>query len=124
MTEFEAMQLILDLETHAGEQGDYFVTALFAFVVVIYLFGQNMTKGMISVICGIYTAYAFLNIAAVWAAMNRIIDIQEQWPSILGATSAPDSFIFIAPLFWLCVWGASIFFMILVLRNKIEPLGE
>lgn len=121
MTEYEALQLILDLESRAGEQGDYFVTALFAFVVVIFLFAQKMTKGMIGVICGIYTAYAFLNIAAVWAAMNRIVDIQEKWPSVLGDTSAPDSFIYIAPLFWLCVWGASIFFMVLVLRNKIHP---
>ncbi len=121
MTEYEAMQIILELETRAGEQGDYFVTALFAFVVVIYLFASKMTNAMVGLICGIYTAYAFLNIAAVWGAMSRIQNIKDKWPSILGETSAPESFVYVAPLFWICVWAASILFMLLVLRNKIEP---
>jgi len=120
MTEYEAFQLIVDLETRAGEQGEYFVTALFAFVVVIYLAGKKMSKAMIAVTCAIYSAYAFLNIAAVWAAMNRIVKIQERWPSSMGATSAPDSAVYFVPLFWLSVWGASIFFMILVLRRNTD----
>jgi hypothetical protein len=120
MTEHEAFQLIIDLETRAGEQGDYFVTALFAFVVVIYLAGKEMTKAMIAVTCIIYSAYAFLNIAAVWAAMNRIVKIQEMWPSSMGATSAPDSAVYFVPLFWLSVWGASMFFMTLVLRRSTD----
>lgn len=119
MTEYEALELILQLETRAGEQGEYFVTALFAFVVVIYLFGQKMTKAMIVILSSIYSAYAFLNILAVWAAMNRIVEIQEVWPSVLGNTSAPDSAIYIVPLFWVSVWGASMLFMVLVLKQKI-----
>jgi hypothetical protein len=120
MTEYEAFQIIIDLETRAGEQGDYFVTALFGFVMVIYLFGQKMTKSMIVVICTIYTAYAFLNIASVWAAMDRIVLIQNQWPSALGNTSAPEASVYFAPLFWIVVWGASMLFMVLVLKQKIQ----
>jgi hypothetical protein len=124
MTEYEAFQLILELETRAGEQGSYLVTALFAFVVVIYLAGRRMTRAMLGVTCAIYSAYAFLNIAAVWAAMNRIVQLQAQWPSTMGALSAPPSAVYFVPLFWFCVWGASKFFMFLVLRRTIETPQE
>jgi len=122
MTEYEAFQLIIELETRAGEQGGYFVTALFAFVVVIYLAGKEMTKAMIAVTCAIYSAYAFLNIAAVWAAMNRIVVIQEKWPSSMGAISAVESAVYFVPLFWCSVWGASMLFMTLVLRAYPKTL--
>jgi len=124
MTEYEAFQLIIELETRAGEQGGYFVTALFAFVVVIYLAGKEMTKAMIAVTCAIYSAYAFLNIAAVWAAMNRIVVIQEKWPSSMGAISAVESAVYFVPLFWCFVWGASMLFMTLVLKRNIESPKE
>ena len=121
MTEYEAFELILELATRAGEQGDYFVTALFAFVVVIYLAGKEMTKAMIAVTCAIYSAYAFLNIAAVWAALSRIVQVQETWPSTMGAISATPSAVYFVPLFWLSVWGASMLFMTLVLRRNTKP---
>ena len=119
MTESEALQLILELEARAGEQGEYLVTALFAFVVVIYLAGRQMTRGMLGVTCAIYSAYAFLNIAAVWNAMRRIVLLQEAWPSALGPQSAPPSSVYFVPLFWFFAWGASMFFMALVLRRDI-----
>jgi hypothetical protein len=119
MTEYESIQLIIELETRAGEQGSYFVTAMFAFVMVIYLFGHKMTKAMIAVISSIYTAYAFLNIAAVWAAMDTILEVQEMWPSSLG-DMVPQSAVYFTPLFWITVWAASILFMVLVLRKEIE----
>ena len=120
MTEYEAFQIIIDLETRAGEQGEYFVTALFAFVMVMYLFGQKMTKSMVVVLSTVYSAYAFLNIAAAWAAMDRILQIQDKWPSALGNTSAPESSVYFLPLFWISVWAASMLFMVLVLKQKIE----
>lgn len=120
MTEYEAFQIIIELETRSGEQGEYFVTALFAFVMVIYLFGQKMTNSMVVVLCAIYSAYAFLNIGAVWSAMNRIDQIQNEWPSVLGVISVTESSVYFAPLFWVIVWAASILFMVLVLKQVIE----
>ncbi len=120
MSEYESLQLILELETRAGEQGDYFVTALFAFVVVIYLFGQKMTMSMVFIIGAIYSAYSFLNFGAIWAAMDRIVEVQEKWPTGLVTGQTPESATPFILFFWLSVWAASMLFMVLVLKQKIE----
>jgi len=120
MTEYEAFQIVIDLETRSGENGEYFVTGLFAFVMVIYLFGRKMTKSMVVVLSTVYSAYAFLNIVAVWSCMSRIVQIQDKWPSALGNTSAPESAVYFMPLFWFGAWAASMLFLILVLKQKIE----
>ncbi len=120
MSEYESLQLILELETRAGEQGDYFVTALFAFVVVIYLFGQKMTRSMVLILSIIYSAYSFLNFAAIWAAMDRIVELQEKWPTGLVTGQTPESATPFILFFWLSVWAASMLFMVLVLKQKIE----
>ena len=120
MSEYESLQLILELETRAGEQGDYFVTALFAFIVVIYLFGQKMTRSMVLIVSAIYSAYSFLNIVAIWAALERIVEVQEKWPVGLADGQTPEAATYFVPVFWLSVWATSMLFMVLVLKQKIE----
>ena len=120
MTEYEIYELIIELETRVGEQGQYFVTGLFAFVLVIYLFGQKMTRGMITITSAVYSAYAFLNIFAVYSAMQRIVILQSTWPSPTGLPPAPASTPYLLSLFWMLAWVSSMFFMVLVLKRKIE----
>lgn len=124
MTKYEAYYLILELESKAGYQGEYFVTALFAFVMVVYLFGTKMSKAMLAVLTAIYSSYAFLNIVAMRAHFVRINDLEETYGPVVSSevwweTSQSYAATYV-PLFWFLGWAASMFFMYLVLRQKMD----
>ena len=126
MSEYELMEMIFEFEKTSVEYGQYIMAGMFAYIVTIFILGQKMTKAMVMLISGIYTAYVLCLTTGVAFACLRASELSKK----LEGSELVSNSVFsgsaegyaisgmVLSGFWLISYVMSIIFVVLVRKQK------
>jgi predicted permease len=115
MNPSEYLELIIMAKELAGTNGQSFVAALFAYLILIHFVGSDLNRVQVWTISIIYSGYCALTILALYQNIDLVLDLVRQFKiqfpvkaASYFAGNVDPSYRGLVPIFFIFGWLASI----------------
>ncbi|MFK7864835.1 MAG: hypothetical protein AB8B95_11490 [Pseudohongiellaceae bacterium] len=119
MSAFELADLEATYQGLTSSTLTIFTSALFAYLVLVYLAASKITKGQLFAISVIYSIFLLLQVAELYEFTIRAIDVQNHMAAVYSdKTGSPEIVAITYPIIGVIGWGLSIAYMLSLVRRK------